>query len=196
MPYLLTVRSKDSNGETQTDFCEPIGHRQENGDYIESWQPQPMKIEALNQSKVIAKKVTEALGGLGLFGVELFIKDDNVWFSEISPRPHDTGMVTMATQKQSEFELHAKAILGLPVDTSLNNAGASAVIYGQHDAKNIIFSGVEEALSIKGVDVRLFGKPESFKKRRMGVVLASSENITLARENATKAQALIIPIIK
>ena len=193
---LLTVRSKDSHGEIQTNFCEPIGHRQESGDYIESWQPQPMKIEALNQSKVIAKKVTEALGGLGLFGVELFIKDDSVWFSEISPRPHDTGMVTMATQKQSEFELHAKAILGLPVDTSLNNAGASAVIYGQHDAKNIIFSGVEEALSIKGVDVRLFGKPESFKKRRMGVVLASSENITLARENATKAQALIIPIIK
>ena len=193
---LLTVRSKDSHGEIQTNFCEPIGHRQESGDYIESWQPQPMKIEALNQSKVIAKKVTEALGGLGLFGVELFIKDDNVWFSEISPRPHDTGMVTMATQKQSEFELHAKAILGFPVDTSLNNAGASAVIYGQHDAKNIIFNGVEEALSIKGVDVRLFGKPESFKKRRMGVVLASSENITLARENATKAQALIIPIIK
>ena len=193
---LLTVRSKDNHGEIQTDFCEPIGHRQESGDYIESWQPQPMKIEALNQSKVIAKKVTEALGGLGLFGVELFIKDDNVWFSEISPRPHDTGMVTMATQKQSEFELHAKAILGLPVDTSLNNAGASAVIYGQHDAKNIIFNGVDEALSIKGVDVRLFGKPESFKKRRMGVVLASSENITLARENATKAQALIIPIIK
>jgi phosphoribosylglycinamide formyltransferase 2 len=193
---LLTVRSKDSNGEIQTDFCEPIGHRQENGDYIESWQPQPMNIKALNQSKAISKKVTDSLGGLGLFGVELFVKGDNVWFSEISPRPHDTGMVTMATQKQSEFELHAKAILGLPVDTMLSNPGASAVIYGQHDAKSIIFEGVDEALSIKGVDVRLFGKPQSFKKRRMGVVLASSEDITLARESANRAQALIIPKIK
>ena len=193
---LLTVRSKDSNGEIQTDFCEPIGHRQENGDYIESWQPQPMNIKALNQSKAISKKVTDSLGGLGLFGVELFVKGDNVWFSEISPRPHDTGMVTMATQKQSEFELHAKAILGLPVDTMLSNPGASAVIYGQHDAKSIIFEGVDEALSIKGVDVRLFGKPQSFKKRRMGVVLASSKNITLAREIANRAQALIIPKIK
>lgn len=190
---LLTVRSKDKDGETITDFCEPIGHRQENGDYVESWQPQPMRPEALNKSKEIAKTVTEALGGLGLFGVELFIKGDEVWFSEVSPRPHDTGMVTMTTQKQSEFELHAKAILGLPVDTSLLNPGASAVIYGQYDAKNIIFEGVQSALSIKGIDVRLFGKPESFKKRRMGVVLASAENISLARENATKAQALIIP---
>ena len=193
---LLTVRSKDSNGEIQTDFCEPIGHRQENGDYIESWQPQTMNIKALSQSKAISKKVTDSLGGLGLFGVELFVKGDNVWFSEISPRPHDTGMVTMATQKQSEFELHAKAILGLPVDTMLSNPGASAVIYGQHDAKSIIFEGVDEALSIKGVDVRLFGKPQSFKKRRMGVVLASSKNITLAREIANRAQALIIPKIK
>ena len=193
---LLTVRSKNSKGEIQTDFCEPIGHRQENGDYIESWQPQPMSIEALNQSKNIAKKVTESLGGLGLFGVELFIKGDNVWFSEVSPRPHDTGMVTMATQKQSEFDLHAKAILGLPVDTALNNPGASVVIYGQHDAKSIIFEGVDEALSIKGVDVRLFGKPQSFKKRRMGVVIASSENVTLARESANRGQALIIPKIK
>jgi phosphoribosylglycinamide formyltransferase 2 len=190
---LLTVRSKDKDGETITDFCEPIGHRQENGDYVESWQPQPMRPEALNKSKEIAKTVTEALGGLGLFGVELFIKGDEVWFSEVSPRPHDTGMVTMTTQKQSEFELHAKAILGLPVDTSLLNPGASAVIYGEYDAKNIIFEGVQSALSIEGIDVRLFGKPESFKKRRMGVVLASAENISLARENATKAQALIIP---
>ena len=193
---LLTVRSKDSNGETQTDFCEPIGHRQENGDYIESWQPQPMNSKALNKSKAIAKKVTESLGGLGLFGVELFIKGDDVWFSEVSPRPHDTGMVTMATQKQSEFELHAKAILGLPVDTVLSNPGASAVIYGQHDAESIIFEGIDAALSIKGVDVRLFGKPQSFKKRRMGVVLASSKNITQARESANRAQALIIPKIK
>jgi len=193
---LLTVRSKDSNGEIQTNFCEPIGHRQENGDYIESWQPQPMNLKALNKSKTIAKKVTGSLGGLGLFGVELFIKGDDVWFSEVSPRPHDTGMVTMATQKQSEFELHAKAILGLPVDTMLSNPGASAVIYGQYDAESIIFEGVDDALSIKGVDVRLFGKPQSFKKRRMGVVLASSENTTLARKSANRAQALIIPKIK
>ena len=193
---LLTVRSIDKNGAVVTSFCEPIGHRQENGDYVESWQPQPMTTGALNQSKEIAKKVTDALGGLGVFGVELFIKGDDVWFSEVSPRPHDTGMVTMATQKQSEFELHAKAILGFPIDTSLQNPGASAVIYGQHEAKGIIFEGVEDALAIEGIDVRLFGKPESFKKRRMGVVLASAENIAIARTNASKAQALIIPKIK
>jgi len=193
---LLTVRSIDKNGAVVTSFCEPIGHRQENGDYVESWQPQPMTTGALNQSKLIAKKVTDALGGLGVFGVELFIKGDDVWFSEVSPRPHDTGMVTMATQKQSEFELHAKAILGFPIDTSLQNPGASAVIYGQHEAKGIIFEGVEDALAIEGIDVRLFGKPESFKKRRMGVVLASAENIAIARTNASKAQALIIPKIK
>ena len=193
---LLTVRSIDKNGAVVTSFCEPIGHRQENGDYVESWQPQPMTTGALNQSKEIAKKVTDALGGLGVFGVELFIKGDDVWFSEVSPRPHDTGMVTMATQKQSEFELHAKAILGFTIDTSLQNPGASAVIYGQHEAKGIIFEGVEDALAIEGIDVRLFGKPESFKKRRIGVVLASAENIAIARTNASKAQALIIPKIK
>jgi len=193
---LLTVRSKDGNGEIQTNFCEPIGHRQERGDYIESWQPQPMNKKALNQSKAIAKKITDSLGGLGLFGVELFIRGDDVWFSEVSPRPHDTGMVTMATQQQSEFELHAKAILGLPINSMLSNPGASAVIYGQHDAESIIFEGVDDALSIKGVDVRLFGKPQSYKKRRMGVVIASSKNITVARENANRAQALIITKIK
>ena len=188
---LLTVRAKDSKGVITTHYCEPIGHRQENGDYVESWQPQPMSDNALLKSKEMAKKVTDALGGLGLFGVELFIKGDEVLFSEASPRPHDTGMVTMMTQRQSEFELHAKAILGLPVDTQLINPGASAVIYGNLDAEAIMFEGVDKALAIKGVDVRLFGKPQSFKKRRMGVVLAEGKDISEARSKAQQAQALI-----
>jgi phosphoribosylglycinamide formyltransferase 2 len=177
---LLTVRSKDSNGEVCTKFCDPIGHHQENGDYIESFQPQPMSEAALEKSKKIAKIITDSLGGLGIFGVELFIKKDEVWFSEVSPRPHDTGMVTMASQKQSEFELHAKAILGLPVDTSLLNPSASKVIYGDHDADHIYFEGVDQALQIPGVDIRLFGKPKSFKMRRMGVILASSNTMESA----------------
>jgi phosphoribosylglycinamide formyltransferase 2 len=188
---LLTVRSLSSNGNIITSFCEPIGHRQEDGDYVESWQPQPMNEQALIRSKEIAEKVTSALGGLGLFGVELFIKDDQVWFSEVSPRPHDTGMVTMITQKQSEFELHAKAILGLPVDTSLSNPGASAVIYGGHDCEAIQFQNIPQALAEQGVDIRLFGKPQSFKKRRMGVILAHAEDIQHARNKAQQAKSII-----
>ena len=188
---LLTVRAKNKAGEIETSFCEPIGHTQENGDYIESWQPQKMNEKALKLSQEIASKVTDQLGGLGIYGVELFIKKDKVWFSEVSPRPHDTGMVTMATQNQSEFELHAKAILGLPVDTSLHSNGASAVIYGQHDAKAIIFDGLEDALSLPNVDIRLFGKPESFKKRRMGVVLVTNINTNDARDIAQTAVSKI-----
>ena len=193
---LLTVRSKDSKGHTCTKFCDPIGHIQENGDYIESFQPQPMSQKALEKSKNIAKLITNALGGLGMFGVELFVKKDDVWFSEVSPRPHDTGMVTMASQIQSEFELHAKAILGLPVDTSLLRPGASKVIYGDHDADEIYFEGVDQALQIPGIDIRLFGKPKSFKKRRMGVILASSETVEAAVENAKKAFSKIKTKIK
>jgi phosphoribosylglycinamide formyltransferase 2 len=184
---LLTVRSKDSNGEVCTKFCDPIGHHQENGDYIESFQPQPMSEAALEKSKKIAKKITDSLGGLGIFGVELFVKKDEVWFSEVSPRPHDTGMVTMASQRQSEFELHAKAILGLPVDISLLNPSASKVIYGDYDADHIYFEGVDQALQIPGVDIRLFGKPKSFKRRRMGVILASSNTMEAALNNAKEA---------
>jgi phosphoribosylglycinamide formyltransferase 2 len=188
---LLTVRAKNKDGEISTYFCEPIGHRQENGDYVESWQPQAMSDKALVRSKDIAKKVTEALGGLGIFGVELFIKKDKVWFSEVSPRPHDTGMVTMATQKQSEFELHAKAILGLPVDVSLSKSGASAVIYGEYDADVIIYDEIEKALAIDGVDIRIFGKPESFKKRRMGVILSTGRNVDEAKSKANEAKSLL-----
>ena len=188
---LLTVRSKDSKGNTCTKFCDPIGHLQEDGDYIESFQPQPMSAKALEKSKNIAKLITDALGGLGIFGVELFVKKDDVWFSEVSPRPHDTGMVTMVSQTQSEFELHAKAILGLPVDTSLSRPGASKVIYGDHDADEIYFEGVDQALQIPGIDIRLFGKPKSFKKRRMGVILASSDTLKVAIDNAKKASSKI-----
>ena len=188
---LLTVRAKNKDGEISTHFCEPIGHKQENGDYIESWQPQAMTVKALTRSQDIAKKVTDALGGLGMFGVELFVKKDEVWFSEVSPRPHDTGMVTMATQTQSEFELHAKAILGLPVNVSLLKPGASAVIYGKYDADVVIFDEIEKVLAIDGVDIRLFGKPKSFKKRRMGVILSTGKNIDDAKSKAQEAISLI-----
>jgi len=184
---LLTVRAKNEKGDIETHFCEPIGHRQENGDYVESWQPQPMTSKALENAKHITKKVTDALGGLGLFGVELFIKGDDVWFSEVSPRPHDTGMVTMATQKQSEFELHAKAILGLPVSTQLFNPGASAVIYGNYDCASIAINNIDKALSVDGVDIRIFGKPQSYKKRRMGVIIASGNDYEDARKKASEA---------
>ncbi len=190
---LLTVRAKDVHGSTQTYFCEPIGHVQVAGDYVESWQPMAMNTKALETSRSIAQKVTNDLGGLGLFGVELFVKGDNVWFSEVSPRPHDTGMVTMATQYQSEFELHARAILGLPVDTSLHSKGASAVIYGGVDAKGISFKNVEKALAMEGTDIRLFGKPESFVKRRMGVALARASTTDLARSKAKLAASLVTP---
>ena len=192
---LLTVRAKNAAGDIETYFCEPIGHVQEKGDYVESWQPQAMSQAALQESKRIAKAVTDSLGGLGLFGVELFIKQDKVWFSEVSPRPHDTGMVTMASQRFSEFDLHARAILGLPVDVCLRDAGASAVIYGQHETKNLVFEGVNEALAIPNVDIRLFGKPESFVKRRMGVALATGKDVEEARTRAKLAATLVKPVI-
>ena len=190
---LLTVRAKNANGEVQTYFCEPIGHVQEKGDYVESWQPQIMKAEALKAAQHVAKTITDALGGLGLFGVELFVKGDQVWFSEVSPRPHDTGMVTMCSQRLSEFELHARAILGLPVDVAMTNPGASAVIYGGVESKSLSFSGVEQALAIPNTDIRLFGKPESFARRRMGVALATAPNTDQARTNAKLAASLVKP---
>ena len=190
----LTVRALDANGETETHFCEPIGHVQVHGDYVESWQPMAMSALALQRSRDIAEKVTQELGGLGIFGVELFVKGDQVWFSEVSPRPHDTGMVTMCTQRFNEFELHARAILGLPVDTSLRAAGASAVIYGQMDEKGIAFQGVEEALRVPESDIRLFGKPEAFKKRRMGVALANGKDTDEARTRAKLAASKVIPV--
>jgi phosphoribosylglycinamide formyltransferase 2 len=191
---LLTVRAIGAGGQVETRFCEPIGHLQVKGDYVESWQPQPMNAVALERSRDIAAKVTENLGGLGVFGVELFVKGDMVWFSEVSPRPHDTGMVTMASQVQSEFELHAKAVLGLPVNTELRAPGASAVIYGQLDAKGIAFEGVADALRVPGVDLRLFGKPESFERRRMGVALAVAGDIETARQRAKEAAGKVKPV--
>ncbi len=189
----LTVRAKGASGETETHFCEPIGHVQVSGDYVESWQPMAMKPAAIEKSRQIAKAVTDNLGGLGLFGVELFVKDEQVWFSEVSPRPHDTGLVTLCTQHQSEFELHARAILGLPVDTSLRNPGASAVIYGGVEAQGFVFDGVDEALRVPGTDLRLFGKPESFTKRRMGVALARAQDTDTARSNAKLAASKVKP---
>jgi len=189
----LTVRALGADGRIETHFCEPIGHVQVSGDYVESWQPHPMHPQALAESRRIARAVTDNLGGQGLFGVELFVKGQQVWFSEVSPRPHDTGMVTMCTQWQNEFELHARAILGLPVDTTLKSPGASAVIYGGIDARGIAFDGVEQALQIPGTDVRLFGKPESFVKRRMGVALAHHPDVELARERAKQAAARVRP---
>ncbi|MFM8555286.1 MAG: formate-dependent phosphoribosylglycinamide formyltransferase [Betaproteobacteria bacterium] len=192
---LLTVRSRSATGDVITSFCEPIGHVQVGGDYVESWQPQPLTGVALERSRSIAERLTEALGGLGLFGVEFFVSGDEVWFSEVSPRPHDTGMVTMATQHQTEFDLHARAILGLPVDLSLRNPGASAVIYGGLEAAGIAFEGVAHALSVPGSDIRLFGKPQSFLKRRMGVALARADTVERARSAAKLAASRVKPVL-
>ena len=190
---LLTVRATGAGGAIETHFCEPIGHMQVNGDYVESWQPQPMSATALARARDIAAKVTAELGGRGIFGVELFVKGDTVWFSEVSPRPHDTGMVTMCTQAQDEFELHARAILGLPVDTGLANPGASAVIYGGIDARAIRYDGVADALRVPGSDLRLFGKPEAHKKRRMGVALARGADVDEARARAQECARRVLP---
>ncbi len=193
---LLTVRAKGADGRIATHFCAPIGHVQVKGDYVESWQPQAMSELALQRARDIAGKVTADLGGVGLFGVELFVKGDDVWFSEVSPRPHDTGMVTMATMRFTEFELHARAILGLPVDVSLRAPGASAVIYGQHDAVGIAFEGVDEALRVPDADLRLFGKPESFTRRRMGVALANGSDTEQARARAKLAASKVLPVVE
>ncbi len=188
---LLTVRSLDAAGNVQTSFCAPIGHRQVKGDYVESWQPQAMSSLALDRARDMAGKVTAALGGRGLFGVELFVKGDDVWFSEVSPRPHDTGLVTLATQTYSEFALHARAILGLPVDVTLERPGASAVIYGGMEAVGVGFEGVADALAVPGADLRLFGKPEAFERRRMGVAIARGADTEEARARATAAAAKV-----
>ena len=190
---LLTVRALGADGTVETHFCDPIGHLQVSGDYVESWQPHPMPSLALQRARDIAKAVTDNLGGQGLFGVELFVQGDDVWFSEVSPRPHDTGMVTLCTQWQNEFELHARAILGLPVNTALKSPGASAVIYGGVDGLGIVFDGVAEALRVPNTDIRLFGKPESFVKRRMGVALAFDADVEVARMRAKQAAALVQP---
>ena len=178
---LLTVRHRDG-----TSFCAPIGHRQKGGDYQESWQPQAMTSSALSASQEMAKQVTTALGGNGLFGVELFIKGDEVIFSEVSPRPHDTGLVTLVSQDLSEFALHARAILELPIPIiQQNGPSASSVILVPGESQNVEFGNLEKALSIKNTQLRLFGKPEVSGLRRMGVALATADSIEQARENAT-----------
>ncbi len=184
---LLTVRSIGVDGAVRTDFCAPIGHRQVKGDYVESWQPQAMSDAALAAAQAVAGAVTDALGGLGVFGVELFVKGDQVWFSEVSPRPHDTGLVTLASQTMSEFALHARAILGLPVDVTQREPAASAVIYGGLEAWGVAFEGVAEALSVPTADLRLFGKPEAFERRRMGVATARGADVDQARVRAREA---------
>lgn len=188
---LLTARTLNEQGQHVISFCEPVGHIQQQGDYVESWQPQEMTPAAMDEARRIARAVVDNLGGRGLFGVELFVKGDQVWFSEVSPRPHDTGMVTMITQSQSEFELHARAILGLPVSTTLREPGASAVIYGGFDADGLSYEGLGQALSVEGTAVRLFGKPVSYVRRRMGVALAVAENVDAARHKARKAAASV-----
>jgi len=188
---LLTVRSRAPDGEIVTSFCDPIGHKQVKGDYVESWQPQGMSPAALKKARDIARAVTGELAGLGIFGVELFVRGTEVWFSEVSPRPHDTGLVTLVSQQMSEFRLHARAILGLPVDTGLREPGASAVIYGGVDARGVAFEGVADALRVPGADLRLFGKPEAYERRRMGVALARGGEIDDARERARLAASKV-----
>jgi phosphoribosylglycinamide formyltransferase 2 len=190
----LTVRAVGASGAVETFFCDPIGHVQVKGDYVESWQPMPMSQRAIERSREIAQAVTENLGGRGIFGVELFVKGDDVWFSEVSPRPHDTGLVTLCTQRQSEFELHARAILGLPVNTACSQPGASAVIYGGLEEKGIAYEGVGHALQVPDSDLRLFGKPESFERRRMGVALATAKDTDEARAKAKQCASRVKPV--
>lgn len=190
----LTVRAIGASGQVETFFCDPIGHLQVKGDYVESWQPMPMSTKAIERSREIAKAVTDNLGGRGIFGVELFIKGDDVWFSEVSPRPHDTGLVTLCTQRQSEFELHARAILGLPVDARCRQPGASAVIYGGLEETGIAFEGIAHALQVPDSDLRLFGKPESFTRRRMGVALANGKDTDEARTRAKECASRVKPV--
>ncbi|WP_161868066.1 ATP-grasp domain-containing protein, partial [Pseudomonas yangonensis] len=188
---LLTVRHAGG-----TSFCAPIGHRQENGDYQESWQPQPMSPKALAESERVALAVTEALGGRGLFGVELFVKGDQVWFSEVSPRPHDTGLVTLISQELSEFALHARAILGLPIPVIRQmGPSASAVILVEGNSQQASFANLGAALSEEDTALRLFGKPEVKGQRRMGVALARDESIEAARAKALRsAQAVRVQL--
>lgn len=188
---LLTVRSIDpETGKDATWFCEPIGHRQVNGDYVESWQPMAMSSVALENARSVAARITGALGGRGVFGVELFVAGDEVYFSEVSPRPHDTGLVTLASQRFSEFELHARAILGLPIDVTLVSPGASAVIYGASEGP-VSYTGVAAALSVPESDLRLFGKPMAGAKRRMGVAVATADSVEVARERAALASSAV-----
>ncbi|TGN20007.1 formate-dependent phosphoribosylglycinamide formyltransferase [Leptospira idonii] len=181
---LLTIRHVGG-----TTFLEPIGHKQVNGDYVESWMPQAMSEKALTSAKFIAEKVTSGLGGFGIFGVELFIKGDEVYFSEVSPRPHDTGLVTLVSQNFSEFSLHIRAILGLPLPKlEYNTPAASAAILLDGNTSSPSFTGLEKALEREGVDIRLFGKPEVRGKRRMGVALAKAATVDEAREKARSAR--------
>jgi len=191
---LLTVRALNEEGRVEAHFCDPIGHVQVKGDYVESWQPQPMSDKVHARAKEIGEAITGALGGRGLFGVELFVKGEQVWFSEVSPRPHDTGMVTMATQAQNEFELHVRAILGLPVGTRMRRPGASAVIYGGVEAEAIRFENIDEALRVPESHLRLFGKPVAYERRRMGVALASANDIETARKRAKECAARVKPV--
>ncbi len=188
---LLTVRHKDG-----TSFLEPIGHIQKEGDYRESWQPQPMKNDVLEKSKSVAREITDEIGGFGIFGVELFIKGNDVYFSEVSPRPHDTGMVTMISQNMSEFELHLRAILGLPIPNIRQYgpaASAAILVYGE--SKNVTFENIDSALSLPDTSLRLFGKPEVSGHRRMGVALALGDSIEQAREKARKVRDLVKPVL-
>ena len=185
---LLTVRHGGN-----TSFCAPVGHVQKDGDYQQSWQPQAMSDLALQRAKDIADKVTTSLGGNGLFGVELFIKGDDVYFSEVSPRPHDTGLVTLISQNLSEFALHARAFLGLPIpEIELLGASASSVVLVEGDSRNVRFSGLNDALAEVGTSLRLFGKPEVAGKRRMGVALARDESLDAALEKAKRSSAAVI----
>lgn len=189
---LLTVRSCSG-----TTYCEPIGHHQVNGDYRESWQPQPMSATAIEQARAIAKKVTDALGGYGIFGVELFIKGDKVIFSEVSPRPHDTGMVTMISQDLSEFGLHAHALLGLPVPSiRFYGPSASKAIVVEGDTDTVEFDNLEEVLAEEGVQMRIFGKPEVRGHRRMGVILATADTVDEALAKAERAYAKLKVTVK
>jgi phosphoribosylglycinamide formyltransferase 2 len=191
---LLTVRTLGADGLVETRCCEPVGQLQTRGDYVESWQPQPMSDAARAKAHDIAARITAELGGRGVFGVELFVKNDDVWFSEVNPGPDDAGMVTMCTQPQNEFDLHARALLGLPVDTRRAAAGASATICGVSDVRAPRYENIERALAVPQSELRLFGKPEAYRRRRMGIALATGRDIAEARDRARQCAAFVVPV--
>lgn len=189
---VLAVRSVDpETGELATWFCEPIGHRHENGVLAESWQPMNMSPAALDNARSVAARISNALGGRGVFGVEMFVAGDDVYFSSVSPRPHDTGTVTLATQRFSQFDLHARAILGLPIDVTLTSPGAAANLVAERSSRNVSYTGIAEALAVPESDVHIYGKPTAYPGRQMGVVLTTGETVEEARSNATQAAAQI-----
>ena len=190
---IIAVRSIDpATGELATWFCEPIGHRHESGDLVECWQPMQMSQRAMDNARSVAARITNALGGRGVFGVELFVAGDDVYFSSVTPRPHDTGFVTLQSQRFSQFDLHARAILGLPIDVTLTTPGASVVLHADAASRTVSYTGLADALAVSETDVTVFAKPTTYEGRRMGLAISTGETVEDARQRAAEAAAKLV----